>query len=126
MQNIDVVFFTTIVLGNIFALILFYTTQFKLDKLLLLTWLIPQLYMLYGMYKGDPEIRNKIHDNVFFYFIAITPFLFQDKYILLLLLIVYVMTLSTRYIFNRCMFVTEEAYKRKKSSNVFSFISNYV
>ena len=35
MQNIDIVFFTTLVVGNIFAVILFYTTKFKLDKLLL-------------------------------------------------------------------------------------------
>ena len=90
-----------------------YITKCKTDKLLLLVWLIPQIYMVYEMYNGNTEIRNTIHDNLFFYYLAITPFLFQDKNILLLMLAVYIFTISTRYIFNRCIFVTEEAYKLK-------------
>ena len=113
----DIVFYTLLLIGNILTIILCYTTKFTLDKLWLLVWIIPQFYMVYAMYNGDNEIRNKIHDNLFFYWLAISPFLFQDKNVLIFILLDYVSTLVTRYLFNRCIFVTEEAYRKKNSKD---------
>ena len=66
------------------------------------------------MNNGNMDVRNQIHNNIFFYYIAITPFLFRDKKILQLMLFVYISTLITRYYFNRCIFVTKEEHERKK------------
>ena len=57
----DIIFYTLLFIGNVFAIILCYLTTFKLDKILLLVWIIPQFYMLYATYKGDNEKIGRAH-----------------------------------------------------------------
>ena len=113
----DIVFYTILFICNILAIFLCLTTNCKTDQLLLLIWIIPQFYMLYSMNNGNMDVRNQIHNNIFFYYIAITPFLFRDKKILQLMLFVYIATLITRYYFNRCIFVTKEEHERKNNKD---------
>ena len=107
------IFLIILIIINILTNYLIFNVKNYIEKYVLIISSILQIISIIVLIKNYLNILNII-DKIFFFILFLGVFIFNNYYINILIIFILLTTLTTRFLFNKCLFEINKKNKKNK------------
>tara|TARA_X000000368_G_C23051392_1_gene721572 strand:- start:2165 stop:2566 length:402 start_codon:yes stop_codon:yes gene_type:complete len=107
------IFLIILIITNILTNYLIFNVKNYIEKYVLIISSILQIISIIVLIKNYLNILNII-DKIFFFILFLGVFIFNNYYINILIIFILLTTLTTRFLFNKCLFEINKKNKKNK------------